>query len=131
MSRRALRWLLWLAAVAALPVPIFGIGSGRVPPLHHLELGVLALVFTLLERAQGIGPLAVALFLGQALAYALALWLAAGLAAGALSRLPPLSRTRVAFFLVVLGLALAIAQPIYRTPYSARSAHSTLLDVYR
>jgi hypothetical protein len=131
MSRRALRWLLWLAAVAALPVPIFGIGSGRVPPLHHLELGVLALVFTLLERAQGIGPLAVALFLGQALAYALALWLAAGLAAGALSRLPPHSRTRVAFFLVVLGLALAIAQPIYRTPYSARSAHSTLLDVYR
>ena len=131
MSRRALRRLLWLAALAALPVPILGIGSGSVPPLHHLELGVLALVFTALERAQGIGPLLAALFLGQALVYALGLWLAAGLAAAALSRLPPLSRTRVAFFLVVLGLALAVAQPIYHTPYSARSAHSTLLDVYR
>ena len=131
MSERTLRWLLWLAAVAALPVPLFGIGSGRVPPLHQLELGILALVFTLLERAQGIGPLLSAIFLGQALAYAAVLWLAARLAARLLSRLPPLSRTRVAFFLVVLGLALAIAQPIYRTPFSARSAHSKLLDVYR
>jgi hypothetical protein len=131
VSRRALRWLLWLAAMAALPVPLFGIGTGRVPPLHQLELGVLALAFTLLERAQGIGPLLVGLFLGQALVYAVLLWLAAGFAAAALSRLPPLSRTRVACFLVVLGLALAIMQPIYRTPYSARSAHSKLLDVYR
>ena len=131
MSRRALRWLLWLAAVAALPVPFFGIGSGRVPPLHQLQLGALALAFTVLERAQGVGPLLAALFLGQGLAYAVGLWLAAGLVAAALSRLPPLSRTRAAFFLVVLGLALAVAQPIYHTPYSARSSRSTLLDVYR
>jgi hypothetical protein len=71
------------------------------------------------------------LFLGQGLAYALVLWLAAGLAVRALSRLPPLSRTRVAFFLVVLGLALALVQPIYHTPYSSRAAYSSLLDVYR
>jgi hypothetical protein len=126
-----MRWLLFVAALAALPLPIVGIGSGRVPALHHFELGLLALAFTLLERAQGIGPLLSALFLGQALVFALALWLAAGLLAKLLSRLPPLARTRVTLFLIVLGLALAIAQPIYRTPYSARSADSTLLGVYR
>ena len=131
MSPRAMRWLLWLAALALLPVPIVGIGSGRVPPLHHLELGALALAFTLLERAQGIGPLLSALFLGQALIYALALWLAAGLVAKLLSGLPPLARTRATFFLIVLGLALAIAQPIYRTPYSAHAARSNLIGVYR
>ena len=131
MSARALRWLLWLAALVALPLPLFGIASGWVPPLHQLELGVLALAFTWLERAQGIGPLLSALFLSQAFAYGLLLWLAAGLAARALSRLPPHPRTRAAFFLVVLGLALAIVQPIYRTPYSARAAHSSLLGVYR
>ena len=131
MSPRAMRWLFWLAALAALPVPIVGIGSGRGPPLHHLELGALALAFTLVERAQGIGALLSALFLGQALAYSAALWLAAGLAARVLSRLPPLTRTRAACFLVVLGLALAIAQPIYRTPYSAHAARSNLIGVYR
>lgn len=131
MSPRAARWWLWLAALAALPVPIFGVGSGRVPPLHHLELGALALAFTVAERAQGMGPLLAAIFLGQALAWALVLWLAAGLAARLLSRLPPLARTRATLFLVVLGLALAAAQPIYRTPYSAHAARSTLVDVYR
>ena len=131
MSPRAMRWLLWLAAFAALPVPIFGVGSGRVPALHHLELGVLSLAFTLLERAQGVGPLLSALFLGQALVFALALWLAAGLAAKLLSGLPPLARTRATFFLIVLGLALAIAQPVYRTPYSAHAARSSLMGVYR
>lgn len=131
MSRRAIRWWLWLAALAAAPVPLFGIGSARVPPLHHLELGLLALAFTLAERAQGVGPLLAGIFLGQALAWALALWLAAALLARGLSRLPPLLRTRATLILVVLGLALAVAQPIYHTPYSAHAARSTLLGVYR
>jgi hypothetical protein len=126
-----MRWLLWLAALVAMPVPSIGLGAGRMPPLHQLELGGLALAFTLLERAQGVGPLIAALFLGQALAWALALWLAAALAARLLSRLPPLLRTRAALFLVVLGVALALMQPIYRTPYSAHAARSNLLDVYR
>jgi hypothetical protein len=122
---------LWLAALVALPLPLAGIGSALVPPLHQLELGAVALAFTVLERAEGIGPLVSALFLGQAFAWALALWLAAGILARALARLGPLTRTRVAFFVVVLGLALATSLPIYRTPYSAHSARSTLLGVYR
>jgi hypothetical protein len=130
VSPRAIRWLLWLAALAALPVPIFGIGAGRVPPLHQLELGALALAFTLLERAQGIGPLLSALFLGQALLWGLLLFAAAALAARGLGRLPPFARTRLTLLVVMLGLALAAAQPVYRTPYSSRSAESSLLGVY-
>jgi hypothetical protein len=130
VSRRALRWLLWGAALVALPVPLLGIGSARVPPLQHFELGGLALAFTLFERAQGVGPSLAGLFLAQGIVWALVLWLAAALLARALTRLPPLLRTRVALFAVVLGLALAIALPIYHTPYSSRSAHSTLLGVY-
>ena len=131
MSERALRRLLWLALFVALPVPLLGIGIGRVPALHQLELGLLALVFTLVEHARGFGPLLSALFLGQALVYAVALALVARLAARLLSRLPPLVRTRAALLMVTLGLALAIAQPIYRTPYSAHSARASLLGVYR
>jgi hypothetical protein len=131
MSERTLRRWLWLAALLAAPLPIFGLASGSVPPLHQLQLGALALAFSIAERAQGVGPLLALLFLGQAFVYAVALWLAAALAARGLSYLPPLLRTRVAFFGVVLGLALALVQPIYHTPYSSRAAHSSLLDVYR
>jgi hypothetical protein len=130
VSPRALRWLLWLAALVALPLPLAGLGSARVPPLHQLELGALALAFTASERAQGVGPLIAALFIGQALAWALALWVAAALAARLLSPLPPLFRTRAAMFLVALGLSIGVMQPIYRTPYSAHAARSTLLGVY-
>lgn len=131
MSERAVRRLFWLVALAAAPLPVAGIASGVIPPLHQLELGALALAFSLAERAQGVGPLIAALFLGQALAWAAALWLLARLLARALRRFPPLTRTRAAFFLVVLGLALASAQPVYRTPYSSHSARSSLLSVYR
>ena len=83
-----MRWLLFGAALVALPVPSVGLGSGLMPPLHQLELGALALAFTVLERAQGVGPLIAALFSAQALAWALALWLAAALSARLL-RLSP------------------------------------------
>ena len=116
MSERALRRWLWMAALVAAPLPMFGLASGSVPPLHQLQLGALALAFSIAERAQGVGPLLAALFLGQAFAYAAVLWLASALAARALSQLPPLLRTRAAFSLVALGLALAAFQPIYRTP---------------
>jgi hypothetical protein len=110
---------------------MLGLASASVPPLHQLQLGALALAFSVAERAQGVGPLLALLFLGQAVVHAALLWLASALAARALCQLPPLLRTRVALFGVVLGLALAIAQPIYRTPYSSRAAHSSLLNVYR
>ena len=131
MSERALRRWLWVAALLAAPLPMLGLASGSVPPLHQLQLGALALAFSIAERAQGVGPLLAALFLGQAFVYAAVLWLASALAARALSQLPPLLRTRAAFSLVALGLALAAFQPIYRTPYSSRAAHSSLLAVYR
>jgi hypothetical protein len=131
MSERAVHWLLFGAALVAAPLPIAGLASAVVPPLHQLELGALALAFTLAERAHGIGLLIAALFFVQALGYTALLWLAAGGVARVLRGLPPLTRTRAACFLVVLGLALAIAEPVYRTPYSPRSAHSNLLGVYR
>jgi hypothetical protein len=111
VSARAIRWLLWLAALVALPLPLFGIGAGSVPALHQLQLGALALAFTLLERAQGMGPLLSALFLGQGLLWTLLLFAAAALAARLLSSLPPVARPRLTLCVVVLGLALAAAHP--------------------
>ncbi len=131
MSTRALRRLLWITAVFVAPLPILALGPGLVPAAHQLELGLLALLFGALESAQGVTLTLAAAFLVPASIYVAGLWLCAWLVAGALAKLPPLLRTRAAFALVVLALGVSVAVPIYVTPFSARSARSNLLDVYR
>jgi hypothetical protein len=127
---RDLRWVLWTAAFCMLPVPLFGVSPALVPPLHQLELGALALAFTVLEQAQGMGALLSALFLGQALLWGLVLFPPASLLARPLGRLSPRARTRATVALIVFAFALADVYPIYRTPYSNRSAESPLLRMY-
>lgn len=130
MSQRAVRRLLFLAALFVVPLPILAFGPGLVPAAHQLELGLLALAFGAVESAQGVTLLLAASFLVPGLVYALLLWLAAWAVARVLALLPPHTRTRAALLLVMLGLGLAVAQPIYETPFSSRSARSSLLGVY-
>jgi hypothetical protein len=130
VSPRAVRRLVWIAAVFALPLPILAFGPGLVPAAHQLELGLLALAFGAVESMQGVTLLLAAAFLVPGLVYAALLWLAAWLVARALARLPSTTRTRAALLLVMLGVGFASATPIYETPFSSRSARSTLLGVY-
>lgn len=130
MSPRALRRLLWIAAVFAVPLPILALGPGLVPAAHQLELGLLALAFGVVESAQGVTLVLAAAFLIPGLVYAAGLWLGAWLLARALAKLPSTTRTRAALLLVMLGVAFALVEPIYVTPFSSRSARSSLLGVY-
>jgi hypothetical protein len=130
MSPRSVRRLLWVAALFVVPLPILAFGPGRVPAAHQLELGLLALAFGALESAEGVTLTLAGIFLATGLAQAALLWLPAWLAARVLARLPPLTRTRAAVLLVLLGVGLALVEPIYETPFSARSARSSLLGVY-
>jgi hypothetical protein len=131
MSPRALRRLLFFAALFVLPLPILAFGPGRVPAAHQLELGILALVFGALESWQGITLTLAGIFIATGAIYAALLWLLAWAVARGLAKLPPTTRTRAALLLVLLGVAIAVADPIYVTPFSSRSARSTLLGVYR
>jgi hypothetical protein len=131
VSTRALRRLLWITAVFVAPLPILALGPGLVPAAHQLELGLLALFFGALESAQGVTLTLAAALLVPGSLYAAGLWLCAWLVARALAKLPPLLRTRAAFALVVLALSISVAVPIYVTPFSAHSARSNLLGVYR
>jgi hypothetical protein len=130
VSPRAVRRLLWLVAVFVAPLPIVALGPGLVPPAHQLELGLLALAFGAVESTEGVTLVLAALFLASGLVYAALLWLPAWLVARGLAPLAPTTRTRLALLLVMLGVALAVAEPVYRTPFSSRSATSNLLGVY-
>jgi hypothetical protein len=126
MSDRAARWVLWTAALAALPVPILVLGPGHVPPAQIAELGAAAFVFGLAETFRGVAGWTAAIFLGQAALYALALWLGAGAVVRRLG-----ARRGWAVAAAVALLAVAWLVPIYHTPYHATLSHATLAEVYR
>jgi hypothetical protein len=130
VSPLGVRRLLFLAAIFAVPLPILAVGPGLVPAAHQLELGLLALAFGAIESTQGVTLVLAAAFLVPGLLYTALLWVAAWLLARALAKLPSTTRTRAALFLVMLGVAFAVAEPVYVTPFSSRSARSSLLGVY-
>lgn len=126
VSAAAARRALWLVAVIALPVPILLLGPGHVPPAQLAQLGGAALAFGLAESLRGVVGWTAAIFLGQALLYALALWALSGFAARRLGR----ARTALVAIAAVLAITACFV-PAYRTPYHATTPHATLLEVYR
>ena len=126
MSVRAARVLLWALAVAALPVPILLLGPGSVPAAQIAELGAAALAFGLAESLRGVVGWTAGIFLGQALLYALALWVGAGVAARRAGR-----HRGAAVAIAAALVAAACFVAVYRTPYHAHLAQATLLEVYR
>ena len=131
MSERALRRTLWLAGILLIPFPILVLGPGLVPPARHLMLGGIGVLFALMEKAGGVVWALASTFLLQGLAWSLLVWLGAFALARLLVRLPARERLRAAVLLITAGAALALFQPIYHTPFSASTAHSSLLEVYR
>jgi hypothetical protein len=117
--------LLWLALVGALPVPILLLGPGHVPPASLIELGAISLALAAFESARGTVLPVAGIFLGQGLAYAGLLWLAAGL----VLRAPRVGRA-LALGLAGALLLAALLRPIYHTPYHPTRAHVGLLEVY-
>ncbi len=124
---RGPRLLLWLALVGALPVPIVLLGPGAVPPAALFELGAAGLAIAAFESARGTVLPVAGIFLAQALVYAGALWIAAGLLLRAAG-----PRARSLAIVLAAGLVVVAALvPIYRSPYHATQFRVGLLDVYR
>jgi hypothetical protein len=117
---------LWVAAFFALPVPIWLLGPGAVPPARLAELGLAALAVGLAEDLRGVVGWTALIFLGQALVYGLALWAVCAVLARARGRVRGVLLTAAALLVVA-----ACAFPIYRSPYHATRAETTLLQVYR
>lgn len=126
MSVRAARVLLWALAFAALPVPILLLGPGSVPAAQIAELGAAALAFGLAESLRGVVGWTALIFLGQALLYALVLWIAAGFVVRRAGR-----RRAAAIAIAAVLVVVACFVAVYRTPYHAHLAQATLLEVYR
>jgi hypothetical protein len=129
VSRTAARRWIWLAALVTMPVPFY---IGQVEWAPVLRLAFLTSLFGLVLVAEG-GPsvlLFSALGLLQTAIYTGLFFLAAGLAARALSRIkgPPL---RIAAVGTAVFLLLASSQlPIYQTPLSSTRMRSDLWHLF-
>lgn len=130
MTRRAARWVLWIALLALAPVPFFLVETGSVPVVRLLVLGVVMLAVVVTEGSQGMVGIAAALLLGQAFAYLCGFWLLAHLLSGLLAK-GSARRTAVCTLLVVaVGVALVSSFDLYETPFRTRSLHGNLWDVF-
>ncbi len=128
MSPRAARWILWLALLAMLPLPML-LFDARVPVTRFLLLGGVTAVLIVTEGVGQVPMLALALFFVHALVYGAAIWLVCGWLTRELSRRAPgwLGPVTVAFVLV--ALAFTIGFDVYVTPFAAVEPRASLLSV--
>ena len=128
MSPRAARWILWLAALAMLPLPMLLFGA-LIPVTRYLLLGGVSALLIVTEGGGQIPILALLLFLVHALVYAAATWLVCLWLTRALSRRAPgwLGPATVTF--VLIGLAFTIGFDVYVTPFASVEPRANLLSV--
>ena len=131
MSPRTFRWVLFIVAILAMPLPMAGVETAWVPPCRMAMLGAIALAFVLSEGTGGVGVQMAVLFLAQAAFWGALCWFIAWGFARLLSAARPGFRQRIAFVLAAILLSIASLDAIYTTPYSAEGERATLLRVYR
>jgi hypothetical protein len=131
MTPRAARWLLWLGALLALPVPVLLLGPGFVPVAQLAALAAIGFAIALVESTRGNVLQISGLLLACAALWAACLWLGAWIVARSLSPFGARGLRRATLGLLAAGIAVACAFPIYHNPFAAHDPQSTLLDLYR
>lgn len=132
MSPRSSGLVVFVVAVAALPLPLLGLDGGLLPAGRYLQLAAVMLGLVAHEGTGGMVGALVGLFVGHAVVYTgllgfLCFWLSRGV----LSRLPARGRRNFAVVFAVTLLVAASLGRLYDTPFHHGSAHARLLELYR
>jgi len=126
MSLRVARWLLWVLACLALPLPYFMVEIGRIPAVQLFGLAAVTVPLAITDPTFTTRLVAM-LFTGQAAGYAGLLYVGAWLVA---ARLPAARRGAVVLGIGVglAGLALA---PVYVAPLSYGPTATNWVGIWR
>lgn len=128
LSRPAVRRILWAAAALLLPLPYLTLAQGAVPVVRYALLAGIVGAYGVGMRGDGVAWLIFAMLLAHALLYAALLAVAARLAARLLPDPTP-ARAVAAGLVLVFGIALAL--PIYHTPFDDQHAHTTWTGLFQ
>jgi len=129
MTRKPTRRLLWLVALATLPVPYY-LGQLETAPVLRLAFltGLLSSV-AVVEGGATTASIA-GMGIAQTLGYAGILRLAAMLLVRALGFLPSALLRRAVVACVAIGLCVASLFPIYETPLSSTRLRSSVWQMF-
>lgn len=128
MAPRTTRRILWLGGLLLAPLPMLGT-EAWIPVSRYLLLAGVTAGLIIAEGAATIPNVFFFLLLGHAVVYGGLLWLGAWVGSRLLHRLVPRAAGAVACALVLAAAALAVATPLYVTPFAATSARANLLHV--
>lgn len=128
--RRGSRWLLFSVFLFTVPVLYYLGVVERAPAIRLLFLSGLCTGVALTEGAVHFQGVFVWLGLGQSLIWLAVLWLASGVVARLLGRVPAPGPRRWILAALCVGLLAVSLLPIYRTPMSSHAAWSSLRGIF-
>ncbi|MFN2377470.1 MAG: hypothetical protein ABR538_13105, partial [Candidatus Binatia bacterium] len=127
MTTRRISQVLWLALVFSVPLPFFLVEVGREPVAGVAALLGLTLAWIVVEGSHGALAWSAALLASQVF-LGMALLAAASVVATRLThRVTGRYTALVVGLLVVALFTVALARPIYRTPFRGGGLHATLV----
>lgn len=130
MTRALHTRLLWFALVLCVPLPFFLVETGYEPVAALVQKLGVTIQFIAAEGGSGAASL-VAWMLGvQALIGIAVLGLVSITTTRVLDRLAGARGGAVVFVLIAALFAVALTQPIYRTPFRVAALHATLAEVF-
>jgi hypothetical protein len=130
MTARSSRRVLFVTFALVVPLPFFLLTTGVVPAARLLMLGGVALAILATEGTQGAVGVVAALLLGQALLYLVGLWLLAHALSRWIARGSGRRTVAATLLVAAVGLTIASAFDLYRTPFRTRSLHGNLFTIF-
>ncbi len=132
MSLRATRFTLWVLMFCTAPVPYMLGVVETAPPIRLLLFTALTVAVRFSEGSGGyVWTIFILLGVVQIALYAVGLYYCASLVSRTVARATPLRRGAAVAAIAIVVVVIAVSYPIYETPMSSQSIHSTLLQVFR
>ncbi len=130
MSRRAQKWILWLALFGLMPVPFVLAGTAFAPPLRILFLATLLGGVAVADGAQGPMLIFLGLLFGEVVIFGTLSYLAAGLVLRVFGKLAP-QRFVAPLVAVTIASLLGLSfLDIYHTPHSSSGPYSNIAGLF-
>ncbi|HEY2774576.1 MAG TPA: hypothetical protein VGK20_11075 [Candidatus Binatia bacterium] len=128
--RRHHSFLLWIALLLCAPLPFFLLEVGHQPLIATAQLLVVTLALIASEGASGALTVTAWILALQILLGAIAFGMLSIVVTRALDRALGARAVPATMVLIVVMFAVALTQPIYRTPFRTTGLQSTLPEAF-
>ena len=130
MSRRSLKWTLWLAFTLLVPVPFIMIVTGFAPPVRVWFLTWVLGAIAIADGAQGPMAILLGVLVVEGLFFAGLAYFAAGLALSGFARWLPARFVAPLGAVTVTSLLCMSFFEIYHLPHSSKAMYTNVTGLF-